>query len=98
MTFVRADGRNTPGVDVPFPFEGAANFTVEIDAGSATRSFIIVRDQAKLEAPLRTLAFNGGSVVLSVIAEVEFFGTDGAGRQISAKAFLNIHFADFANE
>ena len=98
VTFVRADGRNTPGVDVPFPFDGAANFTVEIDAGSATRSFIIVRDQAKLEAPLRTLAFNGGSLVLSVIAEVEFFGTDGAGRQISAKAFLNIHFADFANE
>ncbi len=98
VTFVRADGRNTPGVDVPFPFDGAANFTVIVDAGSATRSFIIVRNQAKLETPLANLAFGGGSVVLSVIAEVEFFGTDGAGRQISAKAFLNIHFADFAGE
>ena len=98
VTFVRADGRNTPGVDVPFPFDGAANFTVGIGVGATTRIFIIVRDQAKLEAPLRNLAFNGGAVVLSVIAEVEFFGTDGAGREISAKAFLNIHFADFADE
>ncbi len=98
VTFVRADGRNTPGVDVPFPFDGAANFTVAVGAGSVTRSFIIVRDQAKLESPLRNLAFNGGAVVLSVIAEVEFFGTDGAGREISAKSFLNIHFADFADE
>jgi hypothetical protein len=98
VTFVRADGRNAPGVDVPFPFDGAANFTVKIDAGTTTRAFILVRDQAKLEAPLRNLAFNGGSVVLSVIAEIEFFGTDGAGREISAKSFLNIHFADFANE
>ncbi len=98
VTFVRADGRNTPGVDVPFPFDGAANFTVVVNEGPATRSFIIVRDQAKLESPLRNLAFGGGSVVLSVIAEVEFFGTDGAGREISAKSFLNIHFADFASE
>ncbi|MEE9264289.1 MAG: hypothetical protein V3V11_07525, partial [Vicinamibacteria bacterium] len=30
VTFIRADGRNTPGVDVPFPFDGAANFTVEV--------------------------------------------------------------------
>jgi len=37
-------------------------------------------------------------VVLSVIAEVEFFGTDGGGRAISAKGFLNIQFADFASE
>ncbi len=97
MRFVRSDGRNTPGVDVPFPFDGAANFTVAVDAGTATRSFVIVRDQAKLEAPLAKLAFGGGALVLSVIAEVEFFGTDGAGREISAKSFLNIHFADFAS-
>ena len=97
VTFIRTDGRNRPGEDVPFPFDGAANFTVAVGGGAATRSFVIVRDQAKLEAPLRNLAFNGGAVVLSVIAEVEFFGTDGAGREISAKSVLNIHFADFAS-
>ena len=97
VTFLRTDGRNQPGVDVPFPFDGASNFTVTVNAGAATRSFIIVRDQAKLEAPLRNLAFNGGALVLSVIAEVEFFGTDGAGREISVTALLNIHFADFSS-
>ena len=97
VTFVRSDGRNTPGVDVPFPFDGAANFTVAVDAGTTTRSFVIVRDQAKLESPLAKLAFGGGALVLSVIAEVEFFGTDGAGREIAAKSFINIHFSDFAS-
>lgn len=97
VTFVRSDGRNQPGVDVPFPFDGAANFTVVIGGGASTHTFILVRDQAKLEGPLRNLAFNGGAVVLSVIAEIEFFGTDGAGREISATAFLNVHFADFAD-
>jgi hypothetical protein len=95
VTYVRADGRNTPGEDVPFPFDGAANFTVVV-GGEVTRSFLVVRHQAKLESPLKNLAFGGGAVVLSVIAEIEFFGTDGAGREISAKGFLNISFADFA--
>ena len=35
-------------------------------------------------------------MVLSAMAEIEFFGHDGAGRAISAKGFLNIHFADYA--
>jgi hypothetical protein len=97
VTYVRTDGRNTPGEDVPFPFDGAANFTVVV-GGEVTRSFVVVRGQAKLEPPLRNLAFNGGAIVLSVIAEIEFFGTDGGGRAISAKGFLNITFADFPEE
>jgi hypothetical protein len=40
----------------------------------------------------------GGALVLSAIAEIDFFGQDGAGRPISAKGFLNVHFADFADE
>ena len=37
VEYVRADGRNTPGVDVPFPFDGAMTLTV--GAGNATGSF-----------------------------------------------------------
>ena len=98
VNYIRTDGRNTPGVDVPFPFDGATNFTVVANGGSVARAFVIVRTQAKLERPLVNLAFGGGALVLSVIAEVEFFGTDGGGRAISAKGFLNIQFADFASE
>ena len=96
VTFTRADGRNTPGVDVPFPFDGATNFFVAVDAGSSAAAFILVRNQAKLESPLRNLAFGGGALVLSAMAEIEFFGHDGAGRAIATKGFLNVHFADYA--
>ena len=101
VTYTRADGRNTPGVDVPFPFDGAANARVLAEVGETAGTnmfFTLVRTQAKLEPPLRNLAFGGGAVVLSVMAEIEFFGQDGAGRPLSAKGFINIHFADFAGE
>ena len=98
VTFTRSDGRNTPGVDVPFPFDGATHFIVTAGASPSSAAFILVRNQAKLESPLRNLAFGGGSLVLSVMAEIEFFGQDGAGRPISAKGFLSIHFADYAEE
>ena len=29
VTYRRSDGRNTPGVDVPYAFDGAVTFTVE---------------------------------------------------------------------
>jgi hypothetical protein len=98
VTFTRADGRNTPGVDVPFPFDGATNFRVVVNGGTSTQPFVVVRHQAKLEPPLVNLIGSGGARFISVLAEIQFFGHDGAGRAISAKAFLNIHFGDFTDE
>jgi hypothetical protein len=98
VTFTRADGRNTPGVDVPFPFDGAMNLLVQANGGTATHAFVVVRHQAKVEPPLANLLGSGGSLFISVLAEVEFFGHDGAGRAISAKGFMNVHFGDFADE
>ena len=59
VSFVRADGRNTPGVDVPYAFDGAATGTVNESGTSLT--FVIVRVQAKLEAPLKALVGGGGT-------------------------------------
>lgn len=98
VTYTRADGRNTPGVDVPYPFDGATNFIVRVGAGAASQAFILVRVQAKEEPPLINMRSLGGSLALSTIAEVTFFGHDGAGRPISAKGFLSIHFADYADD
>ena len=42
VTFVRADGRNVPGVDVPFPFDGVANFRVPADQ-SASYPHVLAR-------------------------------------------------------
>ncbi|HEX9724796.1 MAG TPA: hypothetical protein VGC53_11000 [Vicinamibacteria bacterium] len=98
VTFTRADGRNTPGVDVPYPFDGATNFLVRVNAGPVSQAFVLVRHQAKLEPPLSNLQGLGGALFISALAEIEFFGRDGAGRPISAKGFLNVHFGDFADE
>ncbi|HXV63540.1 MAG TPA: hypothetical protein VEK15_22755 [Vicinamibacteria bacterium] len=96
VTYVRADGRNVPGIDVPYPFDGAANFTVPLDNSEIERAFMVVRQSAKTESPLREMALTAN--ILSVIAQVDFFGRDTAGRSISVRGFLNITFADFGNE
>jgi hypothetical protein len=98
VTYTRSDGHNTPGVDVPYPFDGGTTFIVTVGGSASSRAFILVRNQAKLEPPLVNMRSAGGALVLSAIAEIDFFGQDGAGRPISAKGFLNVHFADFADE
>jgi hypothetical protein len=93
VSFIRADGRNTPGVDVPHGFDGA--FTVTVGAGTAQGGFTIVRNIAKLEAPLRALQTN--LLILSTIAEVTFFGHDQTGREVMATARISIDFANFGD-
>jgi hypothetical protein len=96
VVYRRADGRNTPGVDVPYPFDGA--FTVTVPAGgTAEASFDLVRNQAKFEAPLRNLVGLGGSLLISTIAEVTFYGVDQAGNEVMATGSISINFADFGD-
>lgn len=94
VVYVRSDGRNTPGVDVPFPFDGAVTFSV-LDIGSAT--FSLVRAQAKLEAPLLALRGGGGALAISTIAEVTFFGHDQTGAEVSALGRISVNFADWGD-
>ena len=97
VTYIRADGRNVAGLDVPYPFDGGMQLLVTADATTSSASFVIVRVQAKLEPPLRNLAGDGGANVISAVAEVDFYGTDNAGRNITARGYLNVHFADWAD-
>jgi hypothetical protein len=97
VRFVRTDGRNTPGVDVPFGFDGALSFTVTETAQGVAIPFDLVRNAAKLEAPLRALRNGGGSVFIHAIAEVTFFGHDQTGREVSVTAQVNINFGDWAD-
>jgi hypothetical protein len=91
VEYRRADGRNTPGVDVPFPFDGAVTLTIA--AGSAgTFGFEIVRHVAKEETPLVQLRFNPN--VISTITDVTFFGTDLVGNDVSAKGSMQINFTN----
>ena len=94
VTFIRADGRNTPGVDVPYSFDGA--FTVTVSS-EASMGFTLVRNVAKLEAPLRPLAFQPTFSPLSTIAEVTFYGHDQTGREVSASGRISVDFGNFAD-
>ena len=96
VTFTRADGRNTPGVDVPYPFDGAATGTVKVGL-LTTLHFVIVRAQAKLEAPLAALRGMGGAVIISTIAEVTFYGHDQVGNQVNVTGTISVNFADWAD-
>lgn len=97
VTFRRSDGRNTPGVDVPYGFDGGVGVT--IDLGRSTNvSLDIIRHQAKLEPPLRNLVGGGGLGFISTIAEITFYGRDQNGNELSATATLDVQFGDFADQ
>ena len=93
VEYIRSDGRNTQGVDVPFAFDGAVTATV---SGTATVPFTLVRVQAKEEAPLKALRFGGGAFVISTIARVTLYGHDQNGRQVSVTGSIDVTFADWA--
>ncbi len=95
VTYFRSDGRNTHGVDVPYPFAGALTATVST---TTTASLVLVRVQAKLEAPLSTLAGLGGAIAISTFADVVFYGTDQAGRNVTVNARISVNFADWGDE
>src|SRR5258708_6143361 len=90
VKYMRTDGRNVQGVDVPYEFDGGLGVTV---FGTATVSFTLVRTQAKLEAPLKALANN--LEVISTIAEVTFYGHDHNGREISVSGRIDVSFANY---
>jgi hypothetical protein len=94
VRYMRADGRNREGVDVPYSFDGAFTLTVR-PAETVSSEFTIVRHLAKLEAPLGALTFNG--VIISTIAEITFFGRDLTGHEVSVTARIGIDFGNFAD-
>ncbi|HEX6214739.1 MAG TPA: hypothetical protein VFZ38_07975, partial [Vicinamibacterales bacterium] len=97
VTFRRSDGRNTPGVDVPFGFDGAVTSTIQPEtAGSVI--FDLVRHASKMEPPLRQMIGGGGLNVISTIAEVTFFGRDQNGNEVTATGSLDVVFSDFGDE
>jgi hypothetical protein len=95
IDYRRADGRNTPGVDVPFPVDGGVTGT--ITATPSTVGFEMVRHQAKLEPPLRSLVSMGGRLFISTIAEITFYGSDLAGNEVQATGSISVSFGDYAD-
>jgi hypothetical protein len=92
VRYIRSDGHNIEGVDVPYAFDGGMATTV---SDTTTVSFQVVRHQAKMEAPLAALATNG--VIVSTIAEITFYGHDQTGREVATTANLSVNFGNFAD-
>jgi len=94
IEYLRADGRNTPGVDVPYSFDGAVTGTV-VGNASTTFTFELVRHVAKQESPLVQLIQS--SKIISTIANVTFYGQDAVGNEISVTGSLLIEFGNFGD-
>jgi hypothetical protein len=96
VNFVRSDGRNTQGVDVPWGFDGAMTVTIPAN-GTASGVFDLVRHSMKSEPPLRNLIAGGNARFISTIAEITFFGHDQAGNEVTAVGTMSVNFGDWAD-
>jgi hypothetical protein len=94
VVYRRSDGRNTPGVDVPYPMDGGLTFTAQSDK-DITATFELVRHTAKEDAPLRALVTN--PVIISTVAEITFYGRDQAGNDVSVTGRISVDFGDFGD-
>jgi len=94
VSYRRADGRNTQGVDVPYAFDGVATGTVG-PGTSLTLGFQLVRNVAKKESPLVQLVTN--PVIITMIADVTFYGQDRVGNDVSASGAVQIDFGNFGD-
>jgi hypothetical protein len=92
VRYIRSDGHNLEGVDVPYAFDGGMTATV---SDTTTVTFQVVRHQAKEEAPLAALA--SSVIVVSTIAEITFYGHDQTGRAVATTANLDVSFGNFAD-
>jgi hypothetical protein len=95
IDYRRADGRNTPGVDVPYAFDAAATGTIPA-GGTLTLPFELVRDVAKEESPLVELV--NSPTIITTIANVTFYGTDQVGNAVSVTGTIQIDFGNFGDQ
>ena len=94
VSFVRADGRNTPGVDVPYGYDGAVTGTTL--NGKLDLQFELVRHVTKMESPVVELSVN--PAVITTIAEVTFYGRDQVGNDVSVSGTIQVDFGNFGDK
>jgi len=94
VEYVRTDGRNTEGVDVPYAFDGATTGTIPA-GGNLTLGFELVRNIAKQQTPLIQLKTN--PQILQTIANVTFYGHDQVGNEVSVTGSITVEFGNFGD-
>ncbi|MHB8056065.1 MAG: hypothetical protein ACYDH3_12545 [Candidatus Aminicenantales bacterium] len=97
VTYSRSDGKNTPGVDVPYPFDGSLTSLIAVGSQSSV-SFVIVRETAKQESPLLDILQDSSRPEgLTVTARVDFYGHDLTNENVTATGYISITFANYGN-
>jgi hypothetical protein len=94
VEYVRTDGRNAPGLDVPYPIDGAVTGTIQA-GGTLSVGFEIVRHNAKQEAPLAELRTSPNIIVTN--AKVTFYGRDRVGNSVTVSGQIQINFGNFGD-
>jgi hypothetical protein len=95
VAFTRADGLNTPGVYVPYGFDGFVTTTIPVTGSGASVTFELVPHLAKLQTPLVQLVSSG--VIINTIATVTLYGSDQVGNAVSVSASMSIEFGNFGD-
>jgi hypothetical protein len=96
VKYIRTDGRNVQGVDVPYEFDGGMSTSI-VGGNISILQLVVVRAQAKQEAPLLALVGGGGRVSIATIAQITFYGTDAAGHAISISGNMDVIFSDWGD-
>jgi hypothetical protein len=94
IDYIRADGHNVQGVDVPYSVDGGVTGTVPA-SGTVTLGFEIVRHTAKQESPLVELQTSPN--IISTIARITFYGQDRTGNTVSVTGQIQINFGNFGD-
>jgi len=98
VRFERTDGKNVEGVDVPYHFSQPLSMNVSF--GETTKiPFVLIRHDAKLEAPLLALReFPSSEIVLQLVAIVTIHGKDLGGHRITpVTGYVSVWCANFAD-
>ena len=98
--YIRSDGRNVEGVDVPYSITGNVAQEV-INSSDAELKIEVVRRQAKLEPPLRNLVnaqVGSGALVLTAFADITLHARTTTGVVLNpVSGRLQIDFANFGD-
>lgn len=97
VSYTRSDGKNRPGIDVPYSFEGALTQLLKVGTSQSV-AFVVVREVSKLELPLIDLVQNRSEGVIEMTATIDFYGHDLVNNNVKATGTLAIFFANYADE
>jgi len=98
VEFMRTDGRNVEGVDVPYRFTQPIDMIVPVDE-EVEIPFVLIRHVAKLEMPLLGLReVPSREFILQLVAKVTVHGKDLGGHRVApVSGYLSVWCANFAD-